>query len=154
MSVKIVATNKKAKFNYNIIEKFEAGIELKGTEVKSIRNGKLNLSDGFVSIEKGEIFLKQVHISPYEQGNIFNVDPLRIRKLLLHKKEIVYLLGQVKLKGYAIIPLCAYFSYGKVKIEIALVQGKKNYDKRADMAKKDQLRNIDRAIKNFNNKER
>lgn len=154
MSVKIVATNKKAKFNYNTIEKFEAGIELKGTEVKSIRKGKLNLSDGFVSIEKGEIFLKQVHISPYEQGNIFNVDPLRIRKLLLHKKEIVYLLGQVKLKGYAIIPLCAYFSYGKVKIEIALVQGKKNYDKRADMAKKDQLRNIDRAIKNFNNKER
>ena len=152
--LKVVANNKKARHDYFIEKIYEAGLVLKGTEVKSIRKGKLNLSDGFVSIEKGEIFLKQVHISPYEQGNIFNVDPLRIRKLLLHKKEIVYLLGQVKLKGYAIIPLCAYFSYGKVKIEIALVQGKKNYDKRADMAKKDQLRNIDRAIKNFNNKER
>lgn len=152
MSVKIVATNKKARFNYEIKEKYEAGIELKGTEVKSIRKGKINIADGFVSIEGGQCYLKQVHISPYEQGNIFNTDPLRIRKLLLHKKEINYLLGQITQKGYSIIPLSVYFKYGKVKVEIALVQGKKLYDKRADMAKKDQMRKMDRAIKEFNNR--
>ena len=100
MSVKIVATNRKARFNYDIKEKYEAGIELKGTEVKSIRKGKINISDGFASIDSGECYLKQVHISPYEQGNIFNVDPMRVRKLLLHKSEINYLIGQTMQKGF------------------------------------------------------
>lgn len=152
MSVKIIATNRKARFNYDIKEKFEAGIELKGTEVKSIRQGKVNLGDGFASIDGGECFLKQVHISPYEQGNIFNVDPMRVRKLLLHKREINYLIGQTMQKGFSLIPLSMYFKNGKVKVEIALVQGKKNYDKRHDMAKKDADMKMKRAIKEFNNR--
>jgi len=152
MSVKIVATNRKARFNYDIKEKYEAGIELKGTEVKSIRNGKINISDGFASIDSGECYLKQVHISPYEQGNIFNVDPMRVRKLLLHKSEINYLIGQTMQKGFSLIPLSVYFKNGRVKVEIGLCQGKKNYDKRHDMAKKDADMKIKRAIKEFNNR--
>lgn len=152
MSVKIVATNRKARFNYDIKEKYEAGIELKGTEVKSIRKGKINISDGFASIDSEECYLKQVHISPYEQGNIFNVDPMRVRKLLLHKSEINYLIGQTMQKGFSLIPLSVYFKNGRVKVEIGLCQGKKNYDKRHDMAKKDADMKIKRAIKEFNNR--
>ncbi len=152
MSVKIVATNRKARFNYDIKEKYEAGIELKGTEVKSIRKGKINISDGFASIDSGECYLKQVHISPYEQGNIFNVDPMRVRKLLLHRSEINYLIGQTMQKGFSLIPLSVYFKNGRVKVEIGLCQGKKNYDKRHDMAKKDADMKIKRAIKEFNNR--
>ena len=152
MSVKIVATNRKARFNYDIKEKYEAGIELKGTEVKSIRKGKINISDGFASIDSGECYLKQVHISPYEQGNIFNVDPMRVRKLFLHKSEINYLIGQTMQKGFSLIPLSVYFKNGRVKVEIGLCQGKKNYDKRHDMAKKDADMKIKRAIKEFNNR--
>ena len=152
MSVKMVATNRKARFNYDIKEKYEAGIELKGTEVKSIRKGKINISDGFASIDSGECYLKQVHISPYEQGNIFNVDPMRVRKLLLHKSEINYLIGQTMQKGFSLIPLSVYFKNGRVKVEIGLCQGKKNYDKRHDMAKKDADMKIKRAIKEFNNR--
>ena len=150
MSVKIVATNRKARFNYDIKEKYEAGIELKGTEVKSIRKGKINITDGYASIDNMECMLKQVHISPYEQGNIFNVDSMRVRKLLLHKSEISYLLGQTMQKGFSLIPLSVYFKNGKVKVEIGLCQGKKNYDKRHDIAKRES--DIKRAIKEFNNR--
>lgn len=152
MSVKIVATNRKARFNYDIKEKYEAGIELKGTEVKSIRNGKINITDAYASIDSNQCYLKQAHISPYEQGNIFNVDPMRVRKLLLHKSEINYLIGQTMQKGFSLIPLSVYFKNGKVKVEIALCQGKKNYDKRHDMAKRDADMKIKRAIKDFNNR--
>ena len=147
MSVKIVATNRKARFNYDIKEKYEAGIELKGTEVKSIRKGKINITDGYASIDNMECMLKQVHISPYEQGNIFNVDSMRVRKLLLHKSEISYLLGQTMQKGFSLIPLSVYFKNGKVKVEIGLCQGKKNYDKRHDIAKRESDIKIKRAIK-------
>jgi ssrA-binding protein len=152
MSVKIVATNRKARFNYDIKEKYEAGIELKGTEVKSIRKGKINITDGYASIDNMECMLKQVHISPYEQGNIFNVDSMRVRKLLLHKSEISYLLGQTMQKGFSLIPLSVYFKNGKVKVEIGLCQGKKNYDKRHDIAKRESDIKIKRAIKEFNNR--
>lgn len=152
MSVKIVATNRKARFNYDIKEKFEAGIELRGTEVKSIRKGKINIADGYASIDNMECLLKQVNISPYEQGNIFNVDPMRVRKLLLHKSEINYLLGQTMQKGFSLIPLSVYFKNGKVKVEIGLCQGKKNYDKRHDIAKRESDIKIKRAIKEFNNR--
>lgn len=152
MAVKIVATNKKARFNYDIKERFEAGIELKGTEVKSIRKGKINIIDGYASIDNGECMLKQVHISPYEQGNIFNVDPMRVRRLLLHRKEINYLIGQTMQKGFSLIPLSVYFKDGKVKVEIGLCQGKKTYDKRHDIAKRETDIKIKRAIKEFNNR--
>ena len=152
MSVKIVATNRKARFNYDIKEKYEAGIELKGTEVKSIRKGKINITDGYASIDNMECMLKQVHISPYEQGNIFNVDSMRVRKLLLHKSEISYLLGQTMQKGFSLIPLSVYFKNGKVKVEIGLCKGKKNYDKRHDIAKRESDIKIKRAIKEFNNR--
>ena len=152
MSVKIVATNRKARFNYDIKEKYEAGIELKGTEVKSIRKGKINITDGYASIDNMECMLKQVHISPYEQGDIFNVDYMRVRKLLLHKSEISYLLGQTMQKGFSLIPLSVYFKNGKVKVEIGLCQGKKNYDKRHDIAKRESDIKIKRAIKEFNNR--
>ena len=152
MSVKIVATNRKARFNYDIKEKYEAGIELKGTEVKSIRKGKINITDGYASIDNMECMLKQVHISPYEQGNIFNVDSMRVRKLLLHKSEISYLLGQTMQKGFSLIPLSVYFKNGRVKVEIGLCQGKKNYDKRNDIAKRESDIKIKRAIKEFNNR--
>lgn len=143
---KILATNKRARHEYFIEETYECGIELKGTEVKSIRQGKVNLSDGFASVDNSEVFLKQVHISPYEQGNIFNVDPLRVRKLLLHKHEIRKLIGATTIKGYSLIPLSLYLKNGKVKVEIALAKGKKLYDKRQDMAKKDAQRRIEREM--------
>ena len=144
---KTVATNRKARFNYEIIETYEVGIELKGTEVKAIRAGKVNLGEGYASVDNGEVFLKQVHISPYEQGNIFNVDPLRVRKLLLHKHEIRKLIGETTQKGYSLIPLSMYLKRGKVKVQLALAKGKKNYDKRESLAKKDAQRRMEREIK-------
>lgn len=147
--IKIIAKNRKARFNFEIIETFEAGIELKGTEVKSIRQAKINLSEGYASIDNGEVYIKQVHISPYEQGNIFNVDPLRPRKLLLHKKEISRLIGETTQKGYTLVPLMVYFKRGKVKIELALARGKKLHDKRESLAKKDMQRRVERELKNY-----
>ncbi|MBP2027542.1 SsrA-binding protein [Acetoanaerobium pronyense] len=146
---KTVARNRKARFNYEIIETYEVGIELKGTEVKSIRAGKVNLSEGYASVDNGEVFLKQVHISPYEQGNIFNVDPLRVRRLLLHKYEIRKLIGETTQKGYSLIPLSMYLKRGKVKLQLALAKGKKTYDKRQSLAKKDAERRMQREMKNY-----
>lgn len=142
-----LARNKKASFDYEIIESFEVGIELKGTEVKSIRAGKVNLKEGYAAVENGEVFLKQVHVSPYEQGNIFNVDPLRVRKLLLHKEQIQRLIGETKEKGYSLIPLSMYLNRGKVKVQLAIAKGKKNYDKRQSLAKKDAERRMQREMK-------
>lgn len=144
---KVLATNRKARHEYFIEETYECGIELKGTEVKSIRNGRLNLTDGYASVDNSEVFLKQVHISPYEQGNRFNVDPLRTRKLLLHKHEIRKLIGATTIKGYSLIPLSVYLKNGKVKVELALAKGKKLYDKRQDIAKKEAQRSEERAMK-------
>ena len=143
---KVLATNRKARHEYFIDETYECGIELKGTEVKSLRQGKANLSDGYASVDNSEVFLKQVHISQYEQGNVFNVDPLRVRKLLLHKSEIRKLIGATTIKGYSLIPLRLYLKNGKVKVEIALAKGKKLYDKRQDMAKKDAERRMEREM--------
>ncbi len=147
--IKIIAKNRKARFNFEIMETFEAGIELKGTEVKSIRQSKLNMSDGYASIDNGEVILKQVHISPYEHGNIFNVDPLRPRKLLLHKKEISRLIGETTQKGYTLVPLSVYLKRGIVKVELGLAKGKKLHDKRESLAKKDADRRIQRELKNY-----
>lgn len=144
--IKILAKNKVARHNYFIDEVYECGIELKGTEVKSIRQGRINLKEGYASVDNSEVFLKQVHISPYEQGNRFNVDPLRNRKLLLHKSEIRKLIGATTVKGYSLIPLSVYLKNGKVKLELGLAKGKKLYDKRQDMAKKDAQRRIEREI--------
>lgn len=144
---KTLATNRKARHEYFIEETYECGIELKGTEVKSIRQGKLNLTDGYASVDNTEVFLKQVHISPYEQGNRFNQDPLRTRKLLLHKHEIRKLIGLTTIKGYSLIPLSVYLKNGKVKIQLALAKGKKLHDKRQDLAKKDAQRNIERELR-------
>ncbi|SEN40978.1 SsrA-binding protein [Peptostreptococcus russellii] len=144
---KILATNKKARHDYFIDEVYECGIELKGTEVKSIRNGRINLKEGYASVDNGEVFLKQVHISPYEHGNIYNVDPLRVRKLLLHKYEIRKLIGATTIKGYSLIPMSVYLKRGKVKLELGLARGKKLYDKRQDLAKKDAQRRIEREIR-------
>lgn len=143
---KVLATNKKARHDYFIDEVYECGIELKGTEVKSIRNGRINLKEGYASVDNSEVFLKQVHISPYEHGNRFNVDPLRTRKLLLHKKEIQKLIGATTVKGYSLVPLRMYLKNGRVKIEVGLARGKKNYDKRQDLAKKDAQRKIERGL--------
>ncbi|WP_454960413.1 SsrA-binding protein SmpB [Filifactor alocis] len=148
-NVKVVAKNRKARFNYEILETYEAGIELKGTEVKSVRASKVNLTEGFISIDNGEAFLKQVHISPYEQGNIFNVDPVRVRKLLLHKREIKKLIGETAQKGFTLVPLSMYLKNGKVKLSLGLARGKNTHDKRQDMAKKDAQRSIERAMKNY-----
>lgn len=146
-SIKLIAQNKKARHDYFIEETIECGIELVGTEVKSLRDGKVNLKDSYASIENGEVFVKNMHISPYEKGNIFNKDPLRERKLLLHKREILRLFGKLKEKGYSLIPLKLYFKNSKVKAELALARGKKNYDKRDDIAKRDAKREIDRRLK-------
>ncbi len=143
---KTLALNRKARHNYFIEEVYEAGIELKGTEVKSIRAGKLNLGEGYASVDNTEVFLKQVHISPYEQGNIFNVDPLRPRKLLLHKQEITKLIGLINQQGYSLVPLSVYLKRGKVKVSIGLAKGKKLYDKRHDLAAKDAQRRIQREM--------
>lgn len=148
-NVKVVAKNRKARFNYEILETYEVGIELKGTEVKSVRASKVNLTEGFISIDNGEAFLKQVHISPYEQGNIFNVDPVRVRKLLLHKREIKKLIGETAQKGFTLVPLSMYLKNGKVKLSLGLARGKNTHDKRQDMAKKDAQRNIERAMKSY-----
>ncbi len=148
---KLIAQNKKAYHEYFIEEKTEAGIELCGTEVKSVRQGKVNLKESYCEIDKGEMFIHGMHISPYEKGNIFNKDPLRIRKLLLHKREITRLLGKAARDGYTIIPLDVHMSGQFVKMNIALAKGKKLYDKREDAAKKSAARQIDRAIKERNN---
>ena len=144
---KILATNKKARHDYFIDEVFECGIELKGTEVKSIRQGRVNLKEGYASVDNSEVFLKQVHISPYDQGNRFNVDPLRTRKLLLHKSEIRKLIGATTVKGYSLVPMSMYLKNGRVKLELGLGKGKKLYDKRQDLAKKDAMRRIERETK-------
>ncbi len=146
-SVKVVAQNKKAYHDYFVEEKYEAGIELFGTEVKSIRKGALNLKDSWCSIVKGEIFVNGMHVSPYEQGNIYNKDPLRVRKLLMHKREIEKLFSLIKQQSYTLIPLSVYFLGSKVKVEVGLCKGKKLYDKREDAAKKSAKRDIERAMK-------
>ncbi|MBR6755884.1 MAG: SsrA-binding protein SmpB [Peptococcaceae bacterium] len=145
--MKVVTENRKARHDYTIEETFEAGIELRGTEVKSMRAGRANLKDSFAIIENGELFLYGMHISPYEQGNIFNVEPLRTRKLLMHKREIHRLLGKTKEQGLTLVPLKAYFKGDKIKIELALAKGKKLYDKREAAAEKSAKREIDRAMK-------
>jgi len=144
---KTIAQNKKATHDYFIVESFETGIELKGTEVKSLRAGRVNLKDAWCSIVKGEIFINGMHISPYEQGNIFNKDPMRVRKLLMHKREIMRLFGLVKQDGYSLIPISLYFKGSRIKVQLGLCKGKKLYDKRADMAEKDAKRNIERHLK-------
>ena len=146
-NTKTISVNKKARHDYFIMESFEAGIELVGTEVKSIRTGGVNLKDSWCSIENGELIVKQMHISPYEHGNIFNRDPLRERKLLMHKAEINRLLGLVKQKEYTLIPLSLYFKGSRLKMQLGLCKGKKLYDKREDAAKRDAAREIDRAMK-------
>ena len=148
--VKIMARNQKARHEYFIEETFEAGIELVGTEVKSIRAGTVSLKESWCQIKDGEIFLKQMHIAPYEKGNIFNKDPLRPRRLLMHKREIARLYGKVKQDGFSIVPLAVYLKNSRVKVEIALARGKKLYDKRDDMAARDAKRQIDRAMKERN----
>lgn len=146
-STKTIAQNKKAYHEYFVIESLECGIELCGTEVKSLRAGRVNLKDSWCSVVDGEIFVNAMHISPYEQGNIFNRDPMRVRRLLLHKKEILRLYGLVKQGGYTLIPLSLYFKGSRVKLQLGLCKGKKLYDKRADIAKRDAKRNIERALK-------
>ncbi len=146
--MKIIAQNKKARFEYFIEETYEAGISLKGTEVKSIRQGQVNIKEAYAEIKDGEVFITGMHISPYEMGNIHNVDPLRVRKLLLHKREIAKLIGLTTQKGYALIPLNIYITdKGYIKIELAVGKGKKLYDKRQSMAKKDAQRTIQKAFK-------
>lgn len=145
--IRVIANNKKAFHDYFILEKFEAGIVLTGTEIKSVRQGAVNLKDSWVSVKEGEAFVLGMHISPYEKGNIFNKDPLRVRKLLLHKREIHKLIGQVTLDGLSIVPLSLYLKGSNAKLEIAVVKGKKLYDKREDAAKRDAKRNIERAVR-------
>jgi len=146
MSEQIIVTNRQARRDYTIFESFEAGIELKGTEVKSLRAGKANLKDSFARIDRGEIVLCNFHISPYEFGNIYNVDPLRPRKLLLHKAQILKLCSSMQNKGTTLIPLKAYFKKNFVKIEIAIARGKRQYDKRETIKRRESKREIDRAL--------
>ncbi|MEQ3314720.1 SsrA-binding protein SmpB [Enterocloster clostridioformis] len=146
-SIKLVANNKKAYHDYFIDEKYEAGIELFGTEVKSIRMGKCSVKEAFVKIDRGEVYVCGMHIGPYEKGNIFNKDPLRVRRLLLHKYEIMKLNGKIAEKGYTLVPLQVYFKGSLVKVEVGLARGKKLYDKRADIAKKDQRRELEKEFK-------
>ena len=147
---KIIAQNKKAYHDYFVEEKYEAGIALFGTEVKSIRAGGVNLKDSYCSFDKGEMYVTGMHISPYEQGNIFNREPLRDRKLLMHRREIMKLQGLVQQKGYTLVPLSLYFSGSHVKVEVGLCRGKKLYDKRDDMARNDAKRDMERAFKSRN----
>ena len=149
-NTKTIAQNKKARHDYFVEESFEAGIELCGTEVKSIRQGRVNLKDSWCSVDKGELFVNGMHISPFEQGNIFNRDPMRVRKLLMHKKEINRLFGIVKQTGYSLIPLSLYFKGSRVKVQVGLCKGKKLYDKREDMAKRAAKRDMERAVKEQN----
>ncbi|MBC1361645.1 SsrA-binding protein SmpB [Listeria welshimeri] len=144
---KLVAQNKKARHDYAIEETFEAGIVLQGTEIKSVRNARVNLKDSYARIDKGEIFLHNMHISPYEQGNRYNHDPLRTRKLLLHKKQISRLVGETKESGYSIVPLKMYIKDGYAKVLIGVARGKKKYDKRQDLKQKEAKRDIERAFK-------
>ena len=144
---KMVANNKKARFDYFIEDTYEAGIALHGTEVKSLRMGKCSVKEAFIRIEHGEVFVYNMHISPYEKGNIFNKDPLRIKKLLLHKYEIHKIQGKIKEKGYTLVPLMVYFKGSLVKVEIGVARGKKLYDKRQDIAKKDQRREAEKDFK-------
>ena len=146
-NVKLIANNKKAFHDYFIEEKYEAGISLAGTEVKSLRQGKCSIKESFIRIEKGEVFIYGMHISPYEKGNIFNKDPLRVKKLLLHKYEINKMAGKIAEKGYTLVPLQVYFRGSLVKVEIGLAKGKKLYDKRKDIAKKDQKREAEKEFK-------
>ncbi len=149
-STRTIAQNKKAHHEYFVIESLEAGIELCGTEVKSLRAGRVNLKDSWCSVVDGEIFVNGMHISPYEQGNIFNRDPMRVRRLLLHKREIMRLYGLVKQGGYTLIPISLYFKGSRVKLQLGLCKGKKLYDKRADMAQRDAKRTMERALKEQN----
>ena len=146
-SIKLIANNKKAYHDYFIEETYEAGISLHGTEVKSLRMGKCRIKESFVRIEKGEVFIYGMHVSPYEKGNIFNRDPLRVKKLLLHKGEINKLVGKIAEKGFTLVPLKVYFKGSLVKVEIGLAKGKKLYDKRADIAKKDMRREAEKEFK-------
>lgn len=146
-AMKLVANNKKAYYDFFIEEKYEAGLVLHGTEVKSLRMGKCSIKEAFIRIENGEVYIYGMHISPYEKGNIFNKDPLRVRKLLLHRQEIRKLIGNSSEKGYTIVPLQVYFKDGRAKIEIGLAKGKKLYDKRQDIAKKDQKREAEKELK-------
>lgn len=147
-SVKVIAQNKKARHEYFILETYECGIELAGTEVKSIRQGKVNLADSYAGINNGEVWIKGMNVSPFEQGNIFNRDPLRERRLLMHKREILKLSQRVKEDGLSLVPLKVYLKGSLVKIELALVKGKKLYDKRDSIAQRDAKRNMDRAVRN------
>ncbi len=144
---KLVANNKKAYHDYFIDETYEAGIVLHGTEVKSLRMGKCSIKESFIRIEDGEVYVYGMHVSPYEKGNIFNKDPLRVKKLLMHKSEINKLMGKIAEKGYTLVPLQVYFSNGRVKVEIGLARGKKLYDKRADIARKDMRREAEKEFK-------
>lgn len=144
---KLIANNKKAYHDYFIDETYEAGIALHGTEVKSLRMGKCSIKEAFIRIEDGEVYVYGMHVSPYEKGNIFNKDPLRVKKLLLHRYEINKLLGKIKEKGFTLVPLQVYFRNGKAKVEIGLARGKKLYDKRADIAKKDMKREAEKEFK-------
>ncbi len=146
-AVKLIANNKKAYFDYFIEDKYEAGIELFGTEVKSLRMGKCSIKESFIRIERGEVYVYGMHISPYEKGNIFNKDPLRVRKLLLHKREIMKLTGEIAQKGYTLVPLSVYLKGSLVKVEVGLAKGKKLYDKRETLAKKDQRREAEKEFK-------
>jgi len=144
---KIIAENRKARHDYFIHETYEAGIALTGTEVKSLRAGKANLKDSYAAVENTELILRNMHVSPYEQGNRFNHDPLRPRKLLMHRYEIDKLIGKTREKGYTLVPLKLYFARGRVKVELGLATGKKTYDKRQDIAERDAKRDIDRAVR-------
>ena len=146
---KVIAQNREARHEYFVIEALETGVELVGTEVKSLRAGGVNLKDSWADIDDGEIILKGMHISPYEQGNIFNKDPRRPRRLLMHKQEIQRLFAKIKQDGYTLVPLSLYFKGPRVKVEVGLCKGKKLYDKRETAAKKDAARNIERSMKNF-----
>jgi SsrA-binding protein len=146
--IKSVATNRKAFHDYFVLDRYEAGIELAGTEVKSIRAGTLNLKDSFCTVKNGELFVRGMHISPYEKGNIFNRDPDRVRRLLMHKKEIRKLNARVMQEGIALVPLSVYFKDSRVKVEVGLCKGKKNYDKRESDARREAGRDIERALKN------
>jgi SsrA-binding protein len=146
-SVKLIANNKKAYHDYFIEDTYEAGISLAGTEVKSLRMGKCSVKESFIRVDKGEMYVYNMHISPYEKGNIFNKDPLRVRKLLLHKAEINKMTGKMSQKGYTLVPLKVYFKGSLVKVEVGLAKGKKLYDKREDIAKKDQRRESEREFK-------
>jgi SsrA-binding protein len=146
-SIKNIAQNRKARHDFFVEESYEAGIELVGTEVKSLRKGSCNLRDAWCDIKGGELFIRQMHVSPYEQGNIFNRDPLRTRKLLMHKREIAKMNALIMQKGYTLIPLSVYFKGSHIKVQVGLCKGKKLYDKRDDMAKRDAQRDIDRTMK-------